>query len=118
MKIVIKGRKEKILQQILEELDVFEDEIITVTISNTRSSKQNAMLHALIREICDFIGEMDIELVKMQLKWHLGYVETMIGLDGGNVIIPLRTSQMSKEELAGFIEKLQVFSSIFLNFKL
>lgn len=118
MKFTIKAKKINILNELIEAFELaFEDnEVLTLTIGNVRSNSQNSMLHALFQNIGNEIGEMNTELVKEAVKIHLGYVDTL-NINGRIIEIPLKTSQMSKEQMSEFIEKVAIFSQDFLNFK-
>jgi hypothetical protein len=74
-------------------------------ISDNRTSQQNKYLHAILGEIADHIG-YTINEAKQVLKHELGWYHSV-----NSVIVYDSTAEMTKEQLADFIDKIVIFAS-------
>ena len=108
MKIVIKGRKDRLLQQIADELENFDcNDNLSVTITNRRTNEQNRLFHKRLNEICTEIGETSLERLKRDIKLKFGYYD--YDSEDSTIKVLQSTSDMSVKSLKDFIEKLEVF---------
>lgn len=75
-------------------------------IPDNRTSQQNKYLHAILGEIAEHTGHTMNE-IKQILKYELGYYSTNFN----HVIVYDSTAEMTKEQLADFIDKIVIFAS-------
>ena len=92
----------------------------TLTLSDNRTIQQNSKFHAMVRELADHLGELDIELLKKQIKKELGYYkEEKVETEDTtySLIVYEKTSEMSVKELAEFINKFEIWALNNLEYK-
>lgn len=92
----------------------------TLTLSDNRTLQQNNKFHAMVRELADHLGELDIELLKKQIKKELGYYkEEKVETEDTtySLIVYEKTSEMSVRELAEFIKKFEIWALNNLEYK-
>lgn len=85
----------------------------TLTLSDNRTLQQNNKFHAMVRELADHLGELNIELLKKQIKRELGYYkEEKVETEDTtySLIVYEKTSEMSVRELAEFIKKFEIWA--------
>jgi hypothetical protein len=74
-------------------------------IPDNRTSQQNKYLHAILGEIAEHTG-YTINTVKQLMKFRLEYYDIL-----DDVILYHSTADMTKEQLAGFIDNIVIFAS-------
>ena len=74
-------------------------------IPDNRTSQQNKYLHAILGEIAEHTG-YTINEMKQVLKHELGYYDII-----HKVVLYYSTAEMTKEQLADFIDKIAIFAS-------
>lgn len=126
MKKVIKGKKAPVFEEVKTYFDNISEKdankVLQVVISDVRTLAQNDRVHAILREIQDYIGELDFEQVKKDVKYALGYYKTeKTEVHGATYSITTyeETSSMSSKEIGIFMEKLEIWGlqQFGLNFK-
>ena len=76
-----------------------------------RTIDQNALFHAWIKVFADFVGEVSIEACKQDIKrYFLGTKERVNRITGEVVIEDYKTSEMTTEQLADFMNKFKIWA--------
>jgi hypothetical protein len=119
MKKTFTGKRLDVLKKVedylvsLDDSEIVKDKTYSVTVSDVRSLQQNDLFHSIIRDIAEETGELDINLLKKQIKQALGYyVDSSYETEDGTFIMRVftKTSSMSSKELSEFILKVQVWA--------
>lgn len=122
-KQIFNGNAVKTMQEIEDFFSTLsEDELrktYRITIDQTRSLEANALLHVMLKEICDETGETDVNKMKRNIKEILGYyTDTKVDTEDSSYITRLYTksSEMSSKELSEFILKIESWAATELNY--
>ncbi len=79
-------------------------------IPDNRTSQQNKYLHAILGEIAKHTGHTMNEM-KQLMKYELGYYDQANSNFGDAIILYHSTADMTKGQLADFIDKIVIFAS-------
>jgi len=79
-------------------------------IPDNRTSQQNKYLHAILGEIAEHTGH-SINQMKQIMKYELGYYDLINNDLGYRIILYHSTADMTKEQLANFIDEIVIFAS-------
>ena len=82
----------------------------------SRNLEQNALFHLWMRVLSDDLGYLSIEDVKRDVKRHiLGTKDVIDRLTGEISFEDYKTSQMTKKQMADFMQKIKIWALTEMN---